>query len=187
MSKYVTVFCLLHILFVPLMAQTGGEIIVYPHIQKQLFTDWGYDIKQPGKAVALSNNLISQIFIGDGMDVLRVPVYARDGHPAEGVVTDEAYTITNDIIGAILRVKAIKPSVKIFASLRLEGSDTFQSWMLDGTGKVDSVQLAKMDSDYLVYMKSKGIRIDILGVDNEMEFKKFSNSKETVHLKFQKM
>lgn len=170
MIKYAIIFCLLHILLVPIMAQTGGDIIVHPHIQKQLFTDWGYDIKQPGKAVALSNNLINQIFIGDGMDVLRVPVYARDGHPAEGIVTDEAYTVTNDIIGAILRVKAIKPSVKIFASLRLEGPDTFQPWMLDGTGKVDSVQLAKMYRDYLVYMKNKGIVVDILGVDNEAEF-----------------
>lgn len=151
-------------------AQTGGAITVFPHIKKQTITDWGYDIKQPGKAAALSNQLINSIFVQDGMMVLRIPVYARDGHPAEGVVTEAAYTTDNDIVGAIQRVKAIKPSVKLFASLRLEGTDTFLPWMKDGTGNVDSAQLAKVYRDFLVFMKSKGIIIDIFGVDNEPEF-----------------
>jgi hypothetical protein len=148
---------------------THAQITVYPEVQDQTITDWGYDIKQPGKAAGLGNARINQVFIGDGMSVLRLPVRARDAHPSEGVVTASAYA---DVIGAIQRVKAIKPSVKLFASLRLEGAETFNDWMVISPTdrRVVAAKLAIVYRDFLVYMRSQGITIDIFGIDNEVEF-----------------
>jgi Secretion system C-terminal sorting domain len=129
----------------------------------------GYDIKQPGKAASLSNSRINQVFIEDGMTVLRVPIYAAAAHPSEGMVTESEYT---DVLNAINRVKAIKPSVKIFASLRLEGDATFNDWVVNSPTNrtVVAAKMALMVRDYLVFMKNKNLTVDVLGVDNEAEY-----------------
>ncbi|MBP6386522.1 MAG: T9SS type A sorting domain-containing protein [Pseudarcicella sp.] len=152
-------------------AQTqNSEILVHPEVLKHSMTHWGYDIKQPGKAVGLTNANILKVFVEDKMNMVRIPFYPRAGHPSLGVVTESAYT---PILEALNRIKTYSTPIdfKIFASLRLEGPLTFPLWVKNAdTVTVNASKYAQLVSDFLVFMKSKNINVDILGVDNEAEY-----------------
>ncbi len=129
---------------------------------------WGYDIKQDGRAKSLKPALANEIFNEIGMNLLRIPVRAIDGHPSQGVdnIKKAAYA---DDLEAIKNVQAAKPSVDIFASLKLLGDKTFPGWVKDG-GDVNAAKYAVLIENYLAFMKSNGVTVDWLGVDCERKF-----------------
>ena len=127
---------------------------------------WGYDVKQPGRAKQLSAAEASEMFGTIGMNMLRIPVLAKDAHPSAGNVTGSQYA---DILDAIAKVKAVNANADIFASLRLEGKNSFPGWVM-GSGGVNTDKYATLLEDYLDFFKGKGVTIDWLGIDNESVF-----------------
>jgi len=144
------------------------DAVIYPATQQQVITDWGYDIKQPGKAKGLTPVFSQTIFISDKFTCLRVPIYAYAAHPKQGQVVDSEYT---DCISAIKNAQAAQSGVKLFTSLKLEGEETFPSWVKGANG-VLAAPYARLIADYLKFMKEHGIQFHILGIDNEMEYNK---------------
>ncbi|MCC2685694.1 MAG: Carbohydrate binding module (family 6), partial [Paenibacillaceae bacterium] len=158
------------------MANTTGRIKITAESLSQKITDWGYDIKQGGKATGLTTARAQEVFVTDGMDILRIPIYAALAHPSNGTVTGSYYTDTVDAVG---RVKAVKSSVKVFASLKLDGTNTYPSWVLNADGTVKdcsatSCPYGDLLYDYLNYMKGQtpSVIVDVLGMDNEDQFNK---------------
>lgn len=127
---------------------------------------WGYDVKQDGRSRAMKPALAKEIFGDIGMNLLRVPIRAIDAHPSKGNVKRGEYA---DDIDAIKIVKAAKPNVDVFASVKLLGARSFPAWVKDG-GDVVAARYAELIEDYLATMKAEGITIDWLGVDNERKF-----------------
>jgi O-glycosyl hydrolase len=148
-------------------AVTNGRIIVAPNARHHKINGWGYDIKEGSKAAQLDETLAREIFVDDKMSILRVPIYARIGHPSAGSVDASVYA---DEIAAIRTTLGVKPSVKIFASLKLDGKATFADWVRNSDGTVRASEYAHLLYDYLHFMKSRDIAIDVLGIDNEGEF-----------------
>src|ERR1043165_9818004 len=71
------------------VASTSGDAILSPENQHQLITDWGYDIKEGGKAAGLTATFAKTIFVTDGMTCLRLPLYGdtvNPAHPSSGLV-----------------------------------------------------------------------------------------------------
>ena len=118
-----------------------------------------------------------------GMDVLRIPIFAashsQSGYSANLSAYDIKYA---DVVAAVKRAKAAKPNVRIFASLKLEGEQTLPEFARtlreQGDGDTAKEQLVKpaeyelLLRDFLAYMKTKSINIDVLGVDNEAYWNK---------------
>lgn len=148
-------------------AVTNGRIVVRqfgspgPTVGK-----WGYDIKQDGRARGLKPALAQELFGDIGMNLLRVAVRAKDGHPGRGDVKRAAY---EEDLDAIETAKAVKPGLDVFASVKLLGKDSFPGWVKDG-GEVTAEKYAALIEDYLAFMKKEGVAIDWLGVDNERKF-----------------
>jgi len=150
-------------------AITGGRIVVRQFGSPgTTIGKWGYDIKQPGRARALKPALAKEIFGDIGMNLLRIPVLAAEAHPSKGVgnIRRGEYA---DHLEAIKNVKAVKPGVDVFASLRLLGDKSFPGWVKDG-GDVSAAKYAELLQDYLAFMKENGVTIDWLGIDNERKF-----------------
>ncbi|MEO8801635.1 MAG: hypothetical protein ABI551_27335, partial [Polyangiaceae bacterium] len=146
---------------------TGGRIVVH-HFGNPgpAVTKWGYDVKQPGRAKQLSAAEANEIFAVIGMNVLRIPVLAQDAHPSAGKVTGAEYA---DIVDAVAKVRAARPNADIFASLKLDGKNSFPGWVQAG-GSVDADKYSVLLEDFLGFMKAKGVTVDWLGVDNESVF-----------------
>jgi hypothetical protein len=152
-----------------LVAATGGGAIIYPDTQKQLITDWGYDIKQEGKASGLTPSYAQTLFVTDKMTCLRLPILGTDAapaHPADGVIVESYYT---DTLYAMTNARNARPDVVLFASKKLNGQTSFPAWVKDADGVIPAMY-ARLLADFLVYMESYGFVIDILGIDNEKEY-----------------
>jgi O-glycosyl hydrolase len=152
-----------------LCANTPGDAIISPENQHQFISDWGYDIKQGGKAAALTPALAQTLFLTDGMTCLRLPIYGdsvKPAHPAGGVVIASYYS---DILTAITNARMAKPNVVLFASKKLEGTSSFPAWVKDANGIIP-FQYALMLADYLQFMQTNGVTIDVLGIDNETQY-----------------
>jgi len=108
----------------------------------------------------------NEIFDVIGMNMLRIPVLAHDAHPSAGNVTGSQYA---DIVDAVAKVKAASPTADVFASLRLDGKDSFPGWVMSGGG-ADADKYSVLLEDFLGFMKSKGVTVDWLGIDNESVF-----------------
>jgi hypothetical protein len=84
--------------FIAAFGTTIGPIIITPESPRQEIADWGYDIKQRGEAAALDATLAEEIFVDDGMTVLRIPILAGPfwgqlaGHPGPGKTNEPVYT-----------------------------------------------------------------------------------------------
>lgn len=149
---------------------TDGRVLVRFGEPGSSINSWGYDIKQEGRSKAMKPALARELF-GDGaMNMLRIAVRAKDGHPRRGLgkIADGAYA---DDLDAIHTVQAVKPDVRIFASLKLLGPETFPGWVKSG-GKVDADAYAALLRQYLQYMDQNGVTVDVLGIDCEQRFNK---------------
>ena len=111
---------------------------------------------------------------------LRVPFFAN-AHNEDGSVDASEYSIEID---AIQSVMAVRPDVEIYASLRLEGANTFPSWVSQPTanwptqtGRIfgntvlrpNPEHYSAMLAGFVRFMQDNGIRIDYLGLNNETE------------------
>lgn len=148
-------------------ATTGGDAIIAPENQRQIITDWGFDIKEGGKAAALTSSLAQSVFVNDGMTLLRLPIYGNisvPAHPAPGVVVGSYYT---DVLTAMTNARAANPNVLFFASKKSDSRNTYPSWVKDSSNKVIPSQYAIMVADFLQFMQTNGFTIDVLGIENE--------------------
>ena len=148
---------------------TSGPILVTAESPRQEITDWGYDIKQRGKAAALDASLAAEVFVDDGMTLLRIPILAgrfwgrASGHPSPGEINERVYAETID---ATHRAQAVKSDTIIFASIKNHIRD-FPNWVQYPDGSLNPRRYARLLLDLLSYMKAKRITISVLGVDNE--------------------
>lgn len=151
-------------------AVTDGRVLVRFGEPGKSINTWGYDIKQDGRSRAMKPSLAKEIFVDTGMNLLRVAVRAKDGHPRRGVdeIRMGAYA---DDLDAIEMVRAARPDVRIFASLKLLGDDTFPGWVKSG-GAVDADAYSALLRQYLKFMHQNGVTVDFLGIDCEQRFSK---------------
>ena len=149
--------------------QSNGDAVIYPASQKQQIVDWGYDVKQGGKAAGLTPEFAKALFVEDGMTCLRVPIWGdvkHPAHPADGPIVDSYYA---DILQAMTNARNARKDVVFFASKKLEGKQSFPDWVKDENGVVPE-RYARLLADYLQYMERHGFKVHILGIDNEMEY-----------------
>ena|GEM_PF-1637630 len=150
---------------------------------------WGYDVKNPTDANSFTTSLATNLFNEDGMTMLRVPIFCNYFNQSDHTVQE-----TNSYwVAAMKATKAamqIKPDVKIFASLKIEGIygvsvdggttlGTFPTWAYNSSSKgitdnpnngyVNATVYTDMLANYLLYMKKNGVPVDYLGIDNEPE------------------
>ena len=149
-------------------AVTGGDILVHFGEPGKSINSWGYDIKQDGRSKAMKPALAHEVFVDTGMNLLRIAVRASDGHPARGVdkIKNSVYKDDLDAIGI---VHDARPDVRIFASLKLLGDDTFPGWVKSG-GSVDADAYSALLENYLVYMSQHAVTVDFLGIDCEQKW-----------------
>ena len=88
---------------------------------------------------------------------------------------DDAYS---KIIRGVKNIQSINAKVKVFASLKLFGDKTFPKWLGSGekgtifgknVEKPDPQNYGKLLADYVEYLQHKEIKLDYLGVNNEVE------------------
>lgn len=147
------------------------DVTIDPDHQKQLIANWGFDVKQPGKARIVTPEFAHQLFVDDKMTILRVPIYgnaSQPSHPSEGTVDGTYYA---DVLTAMANARKVKPDVIFFASKRLENIKTFPPWVLGPDGIIPE-KYARLIADYLQFMQAHGFPIDYLGPDNETEWNK---------------
>jgi len=154
----------------PLKAQTGGDAIIYTnnYIGEKI-EYFFYDIKQ--SLNSLSNTEKCEILYQDhDMNGVRVSILGNDkdgfrAHPEAGTVVAEYY---DNMINSIENARAARGNKDfyVFASKKLAGDNSFPDWVKDENGVMVS-EYVTMLSDYLRYMKYKGIDIDYLGIQNE--------------------
>lgn len=111
---------------------------------------------------------------------LRIPFFAT-AHNEDGSVNTSAYS---DELNAIRAVLNENPDVELYASLKLQGGNTYPDWVGQGTndwpaetGRIfgntvdrpNPELFSTMVTDYLSFLKDEGIAIDHLGLNNETE------------------
>jgi len=112
-------------------------------------------------------------------NIMRIPIRPRsstkdgkvnfDGHPSDG-----GY---GPLIDSIKMAKKVNPDIKIFASTKLMGAETFPDWLCsDRVGKIfkknvrcpDPQKYAGLVHDYIERLAAEEIKIDFLGLNNEV-------------------
>lgn len=141
----------------------------YGTVLKSLF----YDLKLSAGALN-SFATAKTIFHTDNMNGVRVAIYGNDdipAHPMPGVVVASYY---DKCITSVKNAMAVRGNrdFTVFASKKLKGVGTFPDWVKDSKGQIVPDQYAILLFDYINFMYEQGIEIDVLGIDNEMEFNK---------------
>jgi O-glycosyl hydrolase len=161
--------------------KTSGKIVVYPTntaatpVQPPV-KDYGYDLKQEGKAAALSGAGGNFIFGapaagGLGFTTVRIPIAASEAHRQPGISNIDTSRY-EPVVNAIKnRIPLGNADLKVYASLVLinavDGGNSLPSWVKNN-GQVVPAQYAQLLFEYLRYMDNQnGIQIDVMGVDNE--------------------
>jgi O-glycosyl hydrolase len=145
------------------------EIVIHAAAARPVITDFGYDVKQPGKAKAFTAEDAKNIFGTDDFTCLRIPIWGdvkHPAHPTPGKIIDDFY---EPVLNAMKRARAVKPDVLFFASKRLEGKQSWPDWTKDANGVMVEKYTAML-TDYLSFMHKKGFKMDLLGIDNEGEY-----------------
>ena len=138
---------------------------LYGRLTKYFF----FDIKDGGNVTA---DKAKKFYQTEEMNGIRVPIYGnyKDGkllgHPAAGEVIADDYA---KVISSIQNARQYNPNLLVFASKKLNGSESFPKWVMDSNG-VNVDKYVGMLIDYLKFMKSRGIEVDVLGIDNEYNF-----------------
>ncbi|WP_168433076.1 LamG-like jellyroll fold domain-containing protein [Pontiella sulfatireligans] len=149
-------------------AATSGDVVVSPE-NKGVFIDKFFKDYKSGNNPNPSNGALDDLFIDDGLNGIRTPIWGninQPAHPTNGVVISSYYT---GHVNTILRAKERNPDLIVFASKKLNGDDSFPDWTKDGSG-VLATPYAEMLADYIEYMATQGIEIDVLGIDNERQY-----------------
>lgn len=128
-----------------------------------------YDIKDGGK---VSEQDAAVLYGDEGMNGIRIPIYGnvKDGkvvgHPSAGVVESADY---QKVLSSVNAARQYCPDLMVFASKKLSGKTSFADW-LKTDGELDNGKYCGMIIDFLKYMKANDIEVDVLGIDNEMNF-----------------
>ncbi|MDO6737778.1 hypothetical protein [Wenyingzhuangia sp. 2_MG-2023] len=126
-----------------------------------------YDVKYAARNTTNATTAYT-IFKEDGLNGLRVSILGTDkdnAHPSEGVVDEAVY---ERFITSINLAKAVRGNddTYVFASKKLEGQGSFPDWVKGDDGIIPE-KYAILVADFLEFMKSKNVKIDYLGIDNE--------------------
>ncbi len=151
-------------------AETSGDVVIsLDHKGKQI-DRFFYDFKSPGAPKKFVRNGWAKTLLNDyGFNGIRTSIYGtakKPAHPHPGTVLEEYYA--PEALGLKL-AKTLNPDLVIFASKKLEGTDSFPNWTKDERGVIPE-KYAVMIVDYLEYMKREGLEVDVLGIDNERRF-----------------
>lgn len=148
-----------------------GDAVIYPqrYYGKQI-KDFFFDLKLNASGVG-SAAKANELFVDDDMNGIRISIYgeaARPAHPEPGKIDEQHYT---KMIASVNRAKTARGSkeLTIFASKKLDGKNSFPDWVKDANGIIPE-KYGILLVDYILYMKQKGIIVDVLGVDNETTF-----------------
>jgi len=150
------------------MANTGGDAVISPEGQAQRIEHFFKDYKNSNYPSPSQNDLVD-LFINDDFDGIRTPIYgdlSHAAHPAPGVVIGSLYA---GHVNAILGAMAVRPGLIVFASKKLDGKNSFPGWTKDANGVIPA-QYAILLADYIQYMASNGIVVNVLGIDNERQY-----------------
>ena len=143
----------------------------YGRLTKNLF----YDIKGGATVTETTAELL---YGEEKMNGIRIPIYGNYddngniiGHPSKGTVNEEDYSA---VLTSVENAKRYNPDIKIFASKKLNGKNSFPKWTRNQSGNgytgVNDANYAEMLMDFLRFMEGKGIEVDVLGIDNEPDF-----------------
>lgn len=150
-----------------LMAQTNGDAVINHKSSFGVPLKYSiYDLKGTQKIPGATK--AKDLFSVNDMNGVRIPIYGdakRPAHPGPGNVDDSYY---KDLVAYIKRAQNARGDKDfiIFASKKLDGQTSFPDWVKDANGIVPG-KYAILVADYLEYMKSQGIVVDYLGIDNE--------------------
>ncbi|MFI3258846.1 MAG: hypothetical protein R3Y16_01985 [Rikenellaceae bacterium] len=139
----------------------------FGHVMKNFF----YDLKYSQGAIS-SASIAEEMFVDDDMNGVRISIFGNDdkpAHPAAGEVIESYYTGTFTSITNARAARGTKEFI-VFASKKLNGKTSFPDWVKDDAGEVDPEPYSRLLFDYIEFMDSKGVTIDVLGVDNEIEY-----------------
>ena len=140
---------------------------------------FGWDAKLHGN---LSNRQKSANWLyGDcPANMMRIPIRPRASTP-DGKVDFNAAETKHDnygpLIDSIKLAQQVNPDIKIFASTKLFGKNTFPDWMTSNQqGKIfsavvkcpDPKKFAGLITDYFEQLAAEGIKIDFVGLNNEI-------------------
>ncbi len=139
----------------------------------------GWDIKEwPGRLNTVGE--ARGLYVDVDANFLRVPFFPQ-AHAENGDVDESQYDIE---LAAMRSVVAARPDVEIYASVKLNGANTFPAWVSQATAnwplqngnifgntvlRPNPEHYSTMVADYLQYLKDEGIKIHFLGLNNETE------------------
>ena len=147
------------------------DAVIYPsELSGRVTKYFFFDLK--GGANALADEQKAALLFGtDGMNGVRIPIYGdakNGGHTASGVVGEGVY---DKVLASVANArKHAKGDLLVFASKKLDGKDSFPDWVMESGKGIKPEKYAEMLMDYLRYMKSQGVEVDVLGIDNETNF-----------------
>lgn len=152
------------------VSTTFADAVIYPEIKGEVIDAFFYDLKYWIGAIN-SETKANSIFIEDGMNGVRIPIFGNDSkpaHPSSGVVDSSYYT---SLTASINQAKAVvgDDDFTVFASKKLESDSSFPDWVKDDDGIIPS-EYARLLADYIQYFEENGISIDVLGIDNERQY-----------------
>ena len=161
-------------------ATTKDNAVIYPEdtygkVLKHLILDLKLNASLVGGTTKA--NLFFQDY---DMNGVRISVYGNEGHryhPEAGSVIykDDNNDGYHKLISSVLRSQTARgdKDFTVFASKKLKNVVSFPEWVLDGDGpEIVTEQYITMLFDYVKFMHSYDIEIDILGVDNEEKYNK---------------
>lgn len=132
-----------------------------------------FDLKcSPGASNTLAK--AQTYFHEDNMNGVRIPIFgtsAAPAHPSAGEVVESYYTTSITSVNYAKQVRGNR-DFTVFASKKLNGSNSFPDWVIDDDGYIVPDLYATLLFDFINYMDTQGITIDVLGIDNENEFNK---------------
>lgn len=155
----------------PVPEENLGDAVISPekYYGRQI-KDFFYDLKLNASAINTAAKA-NEFFVEDGMNGVRVSIYGdatRPAHPEPGKIDESYYT---KMIASINRAKTARgdKGLTIFASKKLDGKNSFPDWVKDKNGVIPE-KYGQMLVDYILYMKELNIIVDVLGIDNEINF-----------------
>ncbi len=149
-------------------ATTSGDVIVSPEDKGVLVDKFFYDFKINNNP-SFSDSKLDDLFVIDGFNGVRTPIWGNTNQPAHtaaGVVVGSYYS---GHVNMIKEAQERNPDLIVFASKKLNGQDSFPDWVKDEDGVIPD-QYAIMLADYIEYMATQDIEIDVLGIDNEEKY-----------------
>ncbi len=153
-----------------LSASAANEVVISLKEKGQRLNRFFYDFKSPSAPKKFLQNGWGKTLLEEyGFTGIRTSIYGtgkKPAHPAPGVVLEEYYEPET---AGLKLAKEINPNTIIFASKKLDNTDSFPAWTKNWDGVIPE-QYAILIIDYMEYMKREGLEIDVLGIDNERRF-----------------